>query len=58
MALLTLETQVFIVYKQEGKVCIKYLWNYAAAITVIRIWQLGAEEKPKYVPQRAKEEQD
>lgn len=54
MALLTLETQVFIVYKQEDKVCVKYLQNYAAAIIVIKIWQLSTGEKPKYVSPESK----
>lgn len=35
--MLRLEKQAFIVYKQEDKVCIKYLKNYAAAITVIKM---------------------
>lgn len=45
MALLTLEMQVFIVYKQEDKICIKYLQNYVAAITVMKM--LAAEQRRK-----------
>lgn len=42
-ALLTLEMHVFLVYKQEDKVCMKYLQNYVTAITVIKM--LATEHK-------------